>query len=195
MSARLEFLRRIVDAIESLGDGDSVSTRSLALDGLSQRGPWFGLSDLLGELEGDGLIEIDVGMAAYVPAGQPAPLTEEFHVVATAEGRRIAGVWAEEDGCGMLEMLEAVRLQNDMGLLATEDYLVSAVAAPRDRVENLLAEARDAKCLVHAGAPIVAAGSPVETDGPGWMLLGRGFQSVGKPSPSPTTSLPRGTSQ
>lgn len=50
-------------------------------------GPWYGLSTELRALEARGLIDVDPGVAEFVPPGAPTPVARHFFVGLTAEGR------------------------------------------------------------------------------------------------------------
>ena len=54
---------------------------------LPRSGPWFGFRDEIEELERQGLVEIDVGMAEYHAPGTPAPVVEDLFITLTDAGR------------------------------------------------------------------------------------------------------------
>ena len=65
-------------------DADRAGGRSALL--YPKDGPWYGLSSELRELEDLGLIDVDPGIAEFVPPGGPAPIARHFFVGLTDEG-------------------------------------------------------------------------------------------------------------
>jgi hypothetical protein len=86
--ADLALLQQIADLIES-SEGDASDTEQLA--GASGRAtfgpPWFGMRDALAELEQEGLIEIDPGIAEHHDPDRPTPATDRLYLVVTEAGR------------------------------------------------------------------------------------------------------------
>lgn len=64
---------------------------------LSMKPPWYGTHEAARRLEELGLLEIDPGMASFVPRGQPAPTMERLALALTSEGRKLAESLTNED--------------------------------------------------------------------------------------------------
>ncbi len=75
----------VEDLAQAVSDADQAAGSAASVD---RSPPWYGLDVPLGRLEDRGLVEIEVGMAAPVPPGSPAPVADDYFVAVTHEGRR-----------------------------------------------------------------------------------------------------------